>query len=336
MTLESTGERFLPWMDDDLIYYEHFHRYIFATYLVKGKTVLDLACGEGYGGHMLAKIANSVIGIDINKNIIEHASTKYQTDNLAFIQGSILQIPLNEKIKFDVIVCFEAIEHIENHDKLLSEVNRILKNDGIFIVSSPDRKLFSDNNNYVNPYHKKELYFEEFDELLKKHFRHYKIFGQNVYGTSNIWEISPSIHPVVKEIIIKKRKGDFVFSESKNKKSRFFIGIASNIALDEKLANSILTDISDSLNEIKTLETQLTNLKRHTGNLENIVIDRERKIRDFENIVIDRERKIRDFENIVIDRDNRINNLESKIAKFEEISKSLYRLIRLWMRSKIN
>jgi len=53
--LQADGERFLPWMEDPIINYEHLHRYAFACEFVKDKVVLDIACGEGYGSTMLAE-----------------------------------------------------------------------------------------------------------------------------------------------------------------------------------------------------------------------------------------------------------------------------------------
>jgi len=53
--LEWTGERYVPWMEPGEIHYEHLHRYRFAKEFVKGKKVLDLACGEGYGSNLLAE-----------------------------------------------------------------------------------------------------------------------------------------------------------------------------------------------------------------------------------------------------------------------------------------
>ena len=80
--LKLDGERFLPWMDDPMINYEHLHRYAFAKEFVKDKTVLDLACGEGYGSAMLAEEAEQVTGIDINECAIKHATATYVKSNL--------------------------------------------------------------------------------------------------------------------------------------------------------------------------------------------------------------------------------------------------------------
>jgi cyclopropane fatty-acyl-phospholipid synthase-like methyltransferase len=74
--LEWTGERYLPWIKDFQMHYEHLHRYAFAAQLVKGKRVLDLACGEGYGSNMLAQEAESVIGLDIDEKVVYHASNR--------------------------------------------------------------------------------------------------------------------------------------------------------------------------------------------------------------------------------------------------------------------
>ena len=79
--LEWTGERYLPFVDTKIsgaeIHYEHSHRYYFALHFVKSKKVLDLACGEGYGSHILSKIAEHVVGMDIDELTIKHASCKY-------------------------------------------------------------------------------------------------------------------------------------------------------------------------------------------------------------------------------------------------------------------
>ena len=156
--LEWTGARFLPWMEGAQIHYAHLHRYAFATHFVKGKKVIDLACGEGYGTYMLAREAECVAGVEIDKLTVQHARSRYIKDNLEFIEGSILDVPIEGERKFDVAVCFEAIEHIAAHDKLLSEVKRLLKDDGLFIVSTPNKTVYTDEPDYHNPFHVKELY----------------------------------------------------------------------------------------------------------------------------------------------------------------------------------
>ena len=182
--LEWTGERLLPWAGAAKTHYEHLHRYAFAAHFARGKRVLDLACGEGYGANILAREAEYVAGVEIDKPTIQHARSRYITDNLEFIEGSILDVPIEGEEMFDVVVCFEAIEHIAEHDKLLSEAKRLLKDDGLFIVSTPNKTVYTDEHDYHNPFHIKELYFDEFESLLRQYFKNLRIFGQRVSHTS--------------------------------------------------------------------------------------------------------------------------------------------------------
>ena len=144
--LEWTGERFVPWIRESAIAYEHLHRYAYAAELVTDKRVLDMACGEGYGSNLLAAGAASVIGVDIDEKVIRHASAKYGSTKLQFLSGSITALPIPDDHSFDVIVCFEAIEHIEDQDALLAEVQRLLKPDGVFIVSTPNKAVYHDES----------------------------------------------------------------------------------------------------------------------------------------------------------------------------------------------
>ena len=72
-----TGERFVPGINDNKLEIEHYQRYLCAQKLVKGKIVLDAACGEGYGSNILAKYAQKVIGIDINHEAVGRARKTY-------------------------------------------------------------------------------------------------------------------------------------------------------------------------------------------------------------------------------------------------------------------
>src|SRR5438105_3944702 len=103
--LQWTGERFLPWIKESTIAYEHIHRYAYAATLVKDKRVLDLASGEGYGSKILATAASSVVAIDIDENVVRHAAEKYREPNLQFLCGSITAIPGQIDHSFDAIVC---------------------------------------------------------------------------------------------------------------------------------------------------------------------------------------------------------------------------------------
>ena len=245
--LEPTGERYLPWLEEASIGYEHVHRYAYATQFVQNKRVLDLACGEGYGSYLLAKTAKSVAGIDIDNNTIKHARNKYIKQNLEFRVGSITEVPIGGESIFDVAVCFEALEHIEDHQKLLSEVKRLLTPEGVFIVSTPNKTVYSDEPQFNNPFHVHELYFDEFRELLEKYFKNVKFLGQRIYCNSNIWPVFAGEDTKVVEYVVDKNPEEFVFAGNDKKIPRYFIAIASDAARDIEDRSSALVDVSDAL-----------------------------------------------------------------------------------------
>src|SRR6478672_10154480 len=92
--LTFTGERFLPGCTGEIAY-EHWHRYAFARRFAAGRRVLDAACGEGYGTALLATVAASAIGIDVDIGTIEHARATYgESARLRFIPASCTGFPL--------------------------------------------------------------------------------------------------------------------------------------------------------------------------------------------------------------------------------------------------
>ena len=176
--MECTGERYLPEFDRDWTL-EHLHRYLLACELAAGKTVLDIACGDGYGSAMLARHAAQVTGVDIDTPTVERARGKYAADNLRFLQGSATDIPLDDN-SVDLVVSFETIEHLTEQDRMLCEIRRVLRPDGFLLISSPDKYEYSDVPDYHNEFHLKELYCREFEELLQKHFSRHALLGQRV------------------------------------------------------------------------------------------------------------------------------------------------------------
>ncbi|WIX33794.1 glycoside hydrolase family 99-like domain-containing protein [Salinicola sp. JS01] len=180
--LPTTGERFLPEFDGGIVA-EHQHRYRLAQRLVEGKDVLDIACGEGYGAHLLAERAARVTGVDIDTDTVAHARAAYPADNLEFLAGDCAEIPLADA-SVDVVVSFETIEHHDRHREMLAEIRRVLRPGGLLIISSPDHHEYSVARDFDNPYHVRELSRDEFDGLLGEYFAHHALFGQRVvYGS---------------------------------------------------------------------------------------------------------------------------------------------------------
>ncbi|QPN26930.1 methyltransferase domain-containing protein [Brucella sp. BO2] len=183
--LDFTGERYVP-EETGNIALEHLHRYLSVCPLAKNKTVLDIACGEGYGSALLSEHASQVIGIDIDIDTVIHAGAKYVKQNLKFTVGDCVAIPLADN-SVDIIVSFETIEHHAEHERMMCEFKRVLRADGALIISSPDKKNYSDRRNFHNKFHVKELYEEQFRNILSSYFRNYRIFEQRIIFGSAIF-----------------------------------------------------------------------------------------------------------------------------------------------------
>ena len=186
--LEFTGERFLPG-EQGRIRLEHMHRYAVVQGLVQDRVILDIACGEGYGSALLAKSAQSVVGVDIAQEAIDHAQELYRASNLKFVQGSATQLEFADA-SFDVVVSFETIEHLAEQEQMLKELSRVLRSDGILIISSPNRPIYSEESGELNEFHVKELDFQEFDDLLGQQFKSIRYYGQRIQMGSMINSIA--------------------------------------------------------------------------------------------------------------------------------------------------
>lgn len=183
--LPFTGERFTPECVREM-WYEHWHRYAFALPVLAGKRVLDCACGEGYGSAMLATRATLVDGVDLSAEAIAHAKARYgSAPNLQFHQGNALELPFADQ-QFDAVVSFETLEHLVEQEQLLAGFRRVLKQDGFLLISSPDKRVYSDLTGYQNEFHLKELYRDELLNLLQQYFPATRVFGQKLMFQSTI------------------------------------------------------------------------------------------------------------------------------------------------------
>ncbi len=168
--MQFTGERYIDGESGVQLALEHWNRYLLAAQLCKSKTVLDIACGTGYGAHLIAQSAKHVLGVDIDSESVSVAQRQYKGPTLDFRTGSCTSIPCPDE-SFDRIVSFETLEHLSAQDQhtFIQEADRILKPKGLLIISTPDKDNYR-NDATPNHFHLHELTPEEFDGLLKQTF----------------------------------------------------------------------------------------------------------------------------------------------------------------------
>jgi O-antigen biosynthesis protein len=246
--MKYTGERYQTDLNLAEISYEHWHRYFYATQFVKDKQVLDIACGEGYGANLMAQTAKTVVGVDISQEAIDFAKERYPRGNLSFLQGSVEKIPIDGVKKFDVVVSFETIEHVDAgmQESFLKEVRRLLKDDGVLVISSPNKLFYSDITGRKNKFHLKEFYEKEFVEFLRKYFGQVTLLGQKVFTGSDMWKLDNSSRAgLFVEYQITNEGQRFIANDDK-KEAVYLVAVCSDSKI-EAVENSFLVDNSLSI-----------------------------------------------------------------------------------------
>ena len=180
--IHYTGERMIPGEASAESECEHLARYAFALPFVEGLRALDAGSGDGYGSAVLSETALEVVGIDISKSAIEIASRKYKKPNLRYKVMDIRAIAF-DSASFDAAVAFEVFEHIKAPQNMVEGVRRVLKPDGVFIVSTPNGAFIKSGK--PNPYHVREYTIDEFNKILAGFFPENK-FEYERYGQFNL------------------------------------------------------------------------------------------------------------------------------------------------------
>ena len=318
--MEFTGERYVSNLNSAQISYEHWHRYLYATQFIKDKDVLDIACGEGYGANLIAQTAKTVVGVDISKEAIDFAKEQYPRSNLSFLQGSVETIPIDGVKKFDVVVSFETIEHVDvgMQENFLKEVKRLLKDDGVFVVSSPNKLFYSDIPNYKNEFHLREFHEKDFVEFLRQYFEQVSVFGQKVFTGSDMWQLGSS-----------KREGSFVEYRITNDGQRFVANGQQKEALylmavcaDSKIEaveNSFLVDNSTSI--LSERDAQIIGLNQavaerdaQNAGLNQAMAERDGHVAGLKHAVAERDGQIATLNQAVAERDGQISSRNQALA----------------------
>jgi SAM-dependent methyltransferase len=219
--VEFTGERVVPGQVSPDLWNEHYARYAFTARLARGKRVLDIGCGTGYGSAVLAEAALHVTGVDVSPEAVASARAAFSRENIEFLSASAERLPFPDS-SFDLIIAFEVIEHLEDWKALLAEARRLLSPTGQFIVSTPNKLYYAESRRLhgPNPYHAHEFEYEEFKDALAAHFPNVALFLQNhVQGIA----FQPSSSPSVTAQVAVER------GSLKPEESHFFLAVCAAV-----------------------------------------------------------------------------------------------------------
>jgi SAM-dependent methyltransferase len=173
-----TGERTLPGIPEENYWFQrHVVAYRFAAERVAGMEVLDAGCGEGYGSSILAARAEKVLGIDLERDVIDHAAERYP--NVRFQAGDLATLAFPDG-SFDAVVSFQVIEHLQSPRGFATECARILRPGGVLVLSTPNRLTFSPEG-IRNPFHTVEFAPAELRGVLEDRFN-VQLLGGTFHG----------------------------------------------------------------------------------------------------------------------------------------------------------
>jgi SAM-dependent methyltransferase len=201
--VNGVPERFVPGeMHGELIEAEHLLRYHWAARFVAGRSVLDAGCGTGYGTMMLASAgARRVTGVDIAGAVIALARQS-AAENVFYETADVAQLP-HVDASFDVVVCFETIEHVHDPAAVLDELKRVLAPGGLLLISSPNRDRTIPGS---NPHHVHEYTPDEFRDALQARFPRVRLVQQHsvlasvisverqqgLLPDASVWSVAPT------------------------------------------------------------------------------------------------------------------------------------------------
>lgn len=238
-------------LSNNLQYQEHFKRYNFARRFVAEKVVLDVGCGPHPGPEFFAEKAKRVVAIDISPEAIEYAKSHFSKENLRYLVMDATELKFPDE-SFEVVISLEVIEHIKDYRKYLSEIKRVIKPEGIYVFSTPNKKMMMN----PNPSHIREFTIGELKELLEDYFKEIDLYGQA--RGKGIWGNT-------KEIILFLRRYDRLRLR-KLFPGKFKVGVSKflgRLTGEKGIEEITLFDFETSKNGIEKAEYFIGTCKKH-------------------------------------------------------------------------
>ncbi len=167
-------------LSDNYVFQRSLLAYVEAAKLVSAR-VLEIGTGSGYGIDVVSPNVTEFITIDKfeDVSVLEHIKT---LPNIKFMQMDVPPLTGLADNSFDFVITFQVIEHIQDDNKFVSEIHRVLKPGGKLIVTTPNIKMSITRN----PWHIREYTIAELDQLLKKSFA--AVQKRGVAGNEKIME----------------------------------------------------------------------------------------------------------------------------------------------------
>jgi SAM-dependent methyltransferase len=257
-------ERFDPaTMEGTLLEAEHVVRYRWAAALAEGRRVLDAGCGTGYGAELLASEgAAAVVGVDVDVDVVE-AARRDGSGAVTFAAADVRELPADLDT-FDLVVCFEVLEHIDEPEAALDRLAAALAPDGLLVVSSPNRDVYPPGN----PFHKHEFTPGELADALSERFAQVRLVRQQDWLAAGLFADDDFVRVEGQRIEVAKT------SPGEPGRELYSIGVASSGPLPPTPPFVMLTRTAD----VKWWQEQLEAKSGHVTQLEGWLAERDAEL----------------------------------------------------------
>ena len=282
--LEGVPERFEPAsMRGELTEAEHLVRYAWASRLAPGRRVLDAGCGLGYGSKMLRRAgAAEVVGVDVAATVVEAASAG-EEPGLEFAVGDVGDLRFEDG-RFDLVVCLEVIEHVQDQRRVIGELVRVLAKGGILVVSSPNRASYVPGN----PHHVHEYLPHELHAALAESLEHVRLWRQHNWICSAILDdesFASDDGAPVRDLWVEKVAGETPGRET------YTLALASDAPLPEPAPGAVITGTAEVRKWLDLYDQQQEILQRQQEHLHDLD-DRAEELNELRTQLLEAERAL--------------------------------------------
>ena len=302
--MDFTGERLIPGdPKNQELYYEHLARYLFACRYVKNNNVLEIGCGAGYGSALLATSgAASVLALDNSHEAILYARENYPRKNLIY---EVSEFPGKDAAytnnRYDLIVCFEVLEHIRDQNSFVKNTAKLLAPNGVFILSTPNSE-YSPPEKTSNPFHVKELNAGQLKTLLQTDFPNHRLLVQRK-SEGIVIQPESSLNGIIETKPI---------DDETKIEAEYFIALCGKTSKPDPVMLEVpyFENIRYLKEHLKTLDKQIRRKNETIRQLQN---ENQEKNRVTAKLV----RKVENLEKDLVNQDIQIINLERKLNDLE-------------------
>ena len=313
----------------------HLARYSTAQNLCQNLKVLDVACGEGYGSYAMAAFWNAafVTGVDISEEAIENAQKVFSHPNVEYISSPAENIDtLFEPESFDLVISLETIEHVKDPGQFLSAIRKVLKPDGIAIISCPNDHWYYGPGESQNPFHLRTYYFDEFRQLAETYLgeANYYLFGRPLNGFGNFLPVNDALsgRKMTAELNNAAVRNVNLISTDQNisaEDSSYFIGVWGKLPVKkEELVNCVFFPVSmdkfsitlEDLNAaLKSRVSLLEGTEKQNEELKTELQNHANRISELEKWTVELQSALRNSENRALDLEKWSRELQSELSQ---------------------